>query len=172
MRIWPAIITSLIIAISTTSTGQGFPFLAATQSGLVIRTFYPSLSGTGTQRLLNVTVEITNTESLAKNFTITVYWDGIAVATRNVTNFAPEATEWFTLTAPVTFDPMSGHYVGVAAGNAWVAIPVYRPPGYGSSNLPWWDKYRYLVIGSIAAVALAITLMALIIRRRGARDPA
>jgi hypothetical protein len=171
MRTYAGIRTVLILATLTISTVLALLPVTAARSSLSINSFQVKpMAGSGDgQRLLNVTVDIGNAGAVAENFTIKLYWDGSPVANLNVTNFAPGARQSFTLAQSVTFDPTTGHYVGVSAGDAWSAIPVYRPPGYGigSSNLQWWNNNAYLVfVGLVVAIVLAITLAVFIVLRR------
>ena len=151
---------TVIIAVSLVSAGPSFAQPSSASSSLEIRSLRsPGIGGSGNQRLLNVSVEITNRGYVADNFTITLYWDGtIPVTTQSISNFAPGADQWFTLTALVAFDPTVGHYVAVDAGSAWVASPIYRPPGYGLASYPWWYDYTYLFIGLAIAMTLVTTV--------------
>jgi hypothetical protein len=74
-------------------------------SGIKIDSFYY----TGTEQLLNVTFQLTNTRPVAENLTIRVILDNSVVSTQNVTDFPPNVTKWFTLPRLVSFDPMNDH---------------------------------------------------------------
>jgi hypothetical protein len=127
----------------------------------------PKIIGSGTERVLNVTVTIANFGPSPQNFTITLYWEAlIPVAAENVTDFPQRMAQSFTLAAEVAFDPTVSHYVGVRAGSAWVSLPIYRPPGYGLSNRPWWDQYWYVIVGLAVSAAGAIALTLSFVERR------
>lgn len=152
------------------SASLALPLVTAAKSGITINSFHvqPIIGNTNNQRTLNVTVDIGNGGIVAQNFTIKLLWDWTAVAFLNVTNFAPGARQSFTLAHSVAFDPDYSHYVAVSAGDAWSAIPVYRPPsfGIGSSNLHWWNNDTNRVIGLVGVISLATALIALMIIRR------
>ena len=99
---------SISFSILDTATQQGSP------SRVKIDSFYY----TGTQQLLNVTFQLTNTGRVAENFTIEVILDNAVVSTQNVTDFPPSVTKWFTLPRLVSFDPLSNHSGRLVAGNA------------------------------------------------------
>ena len=104
-----ALITlSISFSIWDATTKQGSP------SSVRIDSFYY----TGTQQLLNVTFQLTNTGPVAENFTIEVILDNAMVSTQNVTDFPPNVTKWFTLPRLVSFDPLSNHSGRLVAGNA------------------------------------------------------
>ncbi len=92
------------------------PWLAVLSSPSSVR--IDSFYYTGTQQLLNVTFQLTNTGRVAENFTIEVILDTAVVSTQNVTNFPPSVTKWFTLPRLVSFDPLSNHSGRLVAGNA------------------------------------------------------
>ena len=85
---------SISFSILDTATQQGSP------SRVKIDSFYY----TGTQQLLNVTFQLTNTGRVAENFTIEVILDNAVVSTQSVTDFPPSVTKWFTLPRLVSFD--------------------------------------------------------------------
>ena len=104
-----ALITlSISFSTSDTTSNQGSP------SSVRIDSFYY----TGTQQLLNITFQLTNTGPLAENLTIKVILDNAVVSTQNVTDFPPNVTKWFTLPQSVSFDPMSNHSGRLVAGKA------------------------------------------------------
>jgi hypothetical protein len=156
-----AIVVSIwTIGVSLISAKPSFVQSISAQSSPEIVSWRAEIIGTGNQRLLNVTVEIANRGYVTENFTITLLWEALTpVATQNVTNFASGAIRWFTLTALVSFDPTTGHNVGLSAGTAWVASPIYRPPGYGSVSRPWWDDYLSLFVGLGIAMGFVTTLL-------------
>ncbi|HEV2119157.1 MAG TPA: hypothetical protein VGS11_03475 [Candidatus Bathyarchaeia archaeon] len=175
MRLGRAVPTIFMLSILAVSIGLALQPAAATGSGITIDNFLvqPITGVSGGQRLINVTVGITNSGTVAQNFTIKLVWDDTTVTSQKVTNFAPGARRLFTLAQSVAFDPTTGHYVGVSAGDAWVAIPVYRPPGYGtgSSNLPRWNDEASLAVGLAVAISISITLILLKISRRVKATP-
>lgn len=83
-------------------------------TGVRIDSFYY----TGTQQLLNITFQLTNTGPVRENFTIKVLLDNVVVNTQNVTDFQPDATRWFTLPKLVSFDPISNHSGRLVADSA------------------------------------------------------
>ena len=170
MRTGRRFLSLLVLACSIVPSVSLFGFVNAAGSGLEIDSFQVGslTGGDSSQRFLNVSIEIGNAGGVAQNFTIKLFWDNSSVATLNVTNFAPGARQWFNLRQWVTFDPTKGHVVGVSAGDAWEATPVYRPPWYGtaSTNTPLWNGDAAHTTVLIVVFVLVISLIGFLIIRR------
>jgi hypothetical protein len=95
-----------------------FSFLETVNQGSSHGVRIDSFYYTGTQQLLKVTFQLTNTGPVEKNFTIKVLLDNAVVSMQNVTDFPPNVTKWFTLPQLVGFDQMSNHSGRLVAGNA------------------------------------------------------
>jgi hypothetical protein len=99
---------SISLSILETTVEQG------SHNGVKIDSFYY----TGTEQLLNVTFQLTNTGPVAENLTIKVILDNAVVNTQNVTDFPPNVTRWFTMPRLVSFDPWSNHSGRLVADSA------------------------------------------------------
>lgn len=109
-----ALVGLVLIALSISLSILEATAEQGSHNGVKIDSFYY----TGTEQLLNVTFQLTNTGPIAENLTIKVILDNAVVSTQNVTDFRPNVTKWFSMPRLVSFDPWSNHSGRLVADSA------------------------------------------------------